>query len=172
MPRHTRLHMLSKTKIDTLPPGRHHDGGGLYLHIRGGARVWEFRYQRPEGARTWAGFGPYSRHHITEARAKAADWRALVKLGRDPALSSAPRPGDQTKTITRRGFTFKDMFRDFVAANRHQWRNAKNAAQWLSTMTEFVLPSIGDKDVADVTTSDIKAIMLQPIHREGGKGRG
>jgi hypothetical protein len=37
--------MLTVKEIDALPPGRHHDGGGLYLEVSPtGSKSWAHRY--------------------------------------------------------------------------------------------------------------------------------
>jgi integrase len=42
------------------------------------------------------------------------------------------------------------------------WRNAKHRAQWLSTLTQYAYPVIGNKAPADVTLEDVLSV-LRPI---------
>ena len=69
-------------------PGRHADGGNLYLTIsktsRGGlSKRWTFMYVI-SGKQREAGFGSATEVTIEEAREKAANFRALLNRGRDP----------------------------------------------------------------------------------------
>src|SRR5437870_3550238 len=42
---------LNSNQVKSLQAGVHADGGGLYLVVRGGDRVWAFRFTDPEGKR-------------------------------------------------------------------------------------------------------------------------
>lgn len=56
------LHKLSDTRIrGDLKPGRHSDGGGLYLNVRpAGSKSWIFMYVK-DGRRKALGLGPFLR---------------------------------------------------------------------------------------------------------------
>ena len=89
-----QLHKLSARKAETtMEPGRHSDGGGLYLAIETGdhaRRAWVFMYrERGSGRRRELGLGAAKgpkRPGLTlaEARTKAADARKMLSQGRDP----------------------------------------------------------------------------------------
>jgi hypothetical protein len=52
-----QLHKLSAKEVESAKPGRHSDGGGLYLVVGdGGARSWLFMYKERhrEAARAWS----------------------------------------------------------------------------------------------------------------------
>lgn len=74
-------------------PGRHSDGGGLYLAIETGEnarRAWVFLYrERGTGRRRELGLGAAvgpkrSGVSLGEARTKAADIRKMLTQGKDP----------------------------------------------------------------------------------------
>src|SRR5258708_29800123 len=89
-----QLHKLSARKAETsTEPGRHSDGGGLYLAIETGdhaRRAWVFMYrERGTGRRRELGLGAAkgpkrSGLSLSEARTKAADARKVLSQGRDP----------------------------------------------------------------------------------------
>ena len=89
-----QLHKLSARKAETATePGRHSDGGGLYLTIETGdhaRRAWVFMYrERGTGRRRELGLGAAkgpkrSGLTLAEARTKAADARKILAQGRDP----------------------------------------------------------------------------------------
>jgi Arm DNA-binding domain len=80
-------------------PGRHSDGGNLYLAISAdGRRRWTFLYTW-NGSLREAGLGAASAGGVSleEAREKAAEGRALVRAGIDPIAEwsrMAPRGDD------------------------------------------------------------------------------
>lgn len=70
----------------TLGPGRHADGGGLYLDREGEGRSrWLFMWTRA-GKRREMGLGPAGRDGVSlaEARERAAKARQVVREGGDP----------------------------------------------------------------------------------------
>src|SRR5580698_2128145 len=81
------IHKLTARAAETLAkPGRHSDGGGLYLSISGeGRRRWVFLYTW-RGKQREAGLGAAGKGGVSlkAAREKAAEGRALVKAGVDP----------------------------------------------------------------------------------------
>ena len=58
--------------------------------------------------------------------------------------------------------SFRDAFTMFFAAKRQTLANCKHAQQWQRTMETCVLPTIGDRPVADVTTREVLEV-LTPI---------
>ena len=69
-------------------PGRHADGGNLYLTISktgaGVSRRWTFLYSLA-GKQREAGFGPAATVTLAEAREKAAGYRSMLAKGIGPA---------------------------------------------------------------------------------------
>lgn len=85
------VNKLSARSVATLrKPGRHSDGGGLYLSISpNGARSWVFMW-KTAGRRREMGLGPARDVPLLKAREKAANARQLVLEGRDPWLPAIP----------------------------------------------------------------------------------
>lgn len=147
------LNRLSATQVAKLKvPGRHADGGGLYLFIDdSGRRRWIFMYTRA-GKRTELGLGSARILSLANARSEAAALRALLASGGDP---KAERAKDASVP------TFGESADAYVEAMRPSWRNAKHAAQWTMTLTRYAEP-IRAKPVDEISTQDVLDV-LQPL---------
>ena len=79
------LNKLSAKKAENLrTPGRHSDGGGLFLAIdKWGRRRWVFMYVR-RGRRVELGLGGGRDMPLAAARTEAATLRAALVSGQDP----------------------------------------------------------------------------------------
>ena len=149
------LHKLTAIQAAKLTvPGRHSDGGGLYLSIDdSGRRRWVFIYTR--GARrTELGLGGGRDLSLANARVEAAAFRTMLVDGLDPKVERAK--DDQAQT-------FGACADAYVEAMRPSWRNEKHAAQWKMTLTKYAAP-IRERPVNELTTQDILGV-LQPYGR-------
>ena len=134
-------------------PGKYFDGHGLYMRVeKNGARFWVQRIVI-RGRRREIGMGSPSLVSLAEARAKALDNHKLARSGGDPI--QAKREADAV-------LTFEQAARTVHQIHRPTWRNAKHAAQFISTLETYAFPKIGKARVADVTTADVLAV-LTPI---------
>jgi len=155
-------------KARTAPPGRHGDGGGLYLLVRSPeARFWIFRYVR-DGRMREMGLGPAAGRDavsLAEARGKAADLRKQLRAHVDPlaqrkaeaAAAKATRQGGAAQ-----GMTFRAVADLYLHAHDAGWRNAKHRAQWRNTLSDYAFPHFGDLPAAAVQTAHVMAA-LEPI---------
>lgn len=143
------LNKLSATQVAKLKtPGRHSDGGGLYLFIDPhGRRRWIFMYTRG-GKRTELGLGGGRDMSLANARSEAGKLREMLAAGGDPRVA---------RTKDDRIPTFGECADAYVEAMKPSWRNAKHAAQWTMTLTKYAKPmrgkpvnAIGTQDVLDV----------------------
>ncbi len=170
------MHKLNSVKVrNAVHPGRGSpgpfdigDGGGLYLQVTlSGSKSWLYKYQlkrKPRemglGSADADGNGGLS---LKEAREAAAAARKLRSQGIDPIdARNTARAQKQLATERAEGRTFRTAAERYIDTQRAGWRNAKHAAQWLSTLERYVFPSIGDRDVADIGVEDVIAI-LKPI---------
>ena len=147
------LNRLSATQVAKLKaPGRHSDGGGLYLFIDdSGRRRWIFMYTRA-GKRTELGLGSARDLSLANARSEAAAFRAILASGGDPKAERA-----KFESVP----TFGESADTYVEAMRPSWRNEKHAAQWVMTLTRYAEPIRG-KPVDEITTQDVLDV-LQPL---------
>jgi len=145
---------LSARKVETAGPGKHGDGGGLWLVVRkNGSRAWVFRYRR-NGRERAMGLGPIDRISLVDARSLARDARRLLSKGKDPINERRAKKG--------RAPTFHEAAAAFIAAHEAAWRNPKHRQQWRNTLNTYAAPVIGDLPVDEVQTTDVLRV-LQPI---------
>jgi integrase len=142
--------------------GRFGDGDGLYLRVLDPMKrvYWTYRY-RLNGVDRERSIGAYPEMSLAEARAKHAEWRALVLKGIDPvgdkraAESTAMLGGRMSKP------TFGIIAIDHVETHESAWRSRKHGRQWRQTLSQYC-QSIWSKPVDEIATQDVLAC-LKPI---------
>jgi integrase len=153
-----QINRLSARHVQTLTkPGRHGDGGGLYLVVtKAGGRKWVFLYRRrQDGKLCEMGLGSLGSVPLARAREKAAEARALLADGKDPlATREASKSEDKVPT-------FGDLADQVIASHETGWRNDKHRAQWRMTLQTYAGP-LRPQRVDQITTEDVLAV-LQPI---------
>ena len=148
----TKLNRLSARTVATISkPGRHADGGNLYLDVSpSGAKSWAFMWSRG-GRQREMGLGALNSVPQARARELAAAARAAIAEGRDPL----------TERNREKAKTFGECADAYIAAMGSAWRNEKHRAQWKMTLTEYAGP-IRKKPVAEVGFEDVLRV-LKPI---------
>lgn len=151
------IHQLTAREVSTLKnPGRHSDGGGLYLRITPkGARSWIFM-TTVAGARSEIGLGAASAVSLASARRLAAEMREAVALGRDPRSALLPQASDLSTVPT-----FGDFSETYIASVEQGWRNSVHRQQWRNSLRDHAA-QLHDKLVDKITTDDVVST-LQPI---------
>jgi integrase len=158
-----QLHKLSARKaLTTTKPGRHSDGGGLYLTIAAGQhsrRAWVFIYrERGSSRRRELGLGPakgLERAGLTlaEARTKAADARKLIAHGKDPKKQRDVERGSSE--------TFGQFADSYLKTILTGLKGRKAEADWKRDLEVRCKP-IREKRLGDITANDVLAL-LSPI---------
>lgn len=149
------LNKLSARGVASIvKPGRHGDGGGLYLVVdKSGAKRWVFLYRRDDKLREM-GLGGIKSVTLARARELASEARTNLQAGIDPIAaknSSAPVAVP----------TFGDEADAFIAAMAPQFRNAKHLDQWKMTLKKYAAP-LRPKRVDEISTIDVLEV-LKPI---------
>lgn len=146
------LGKLSARKVETLrKPGRHSDGGNLYLNVKGsGAKSWLFIY-RIGGKQREMGLGSLERVPLAKARTLAREAREALGSGRDP-IHEKKRP----KTAT-----FGQRADAYVKAHKAAWTNLKHVAQW-ETSLGLHAASLREKPIDQITPADVVGV-LEPL---------
>lgn len=133
--------------------GKYYDQHGLILRVRqSGAKTWLQRYTF-NGQRREVGLGSAKIVSVATARKTAHQNLVLVSEGVDPIEDKK-----QDSLIP----TFEVAAREVYEANRPTWRNAKHAAQFITTLETYAFPIIGGMKVNDINSSHILSI-LSPI---------
>lgn len=154
---------LTAQKIKSLrEPGKYFDGHGLYLLIdKNGAKRWVQRIQYPcprtgKSRRRELGLGSVALVSLAEAREQALANRKLATQGGDPLEERKKDKGIPT---------FEVAARIVFELHRPTWRNAKHAAQFITTLETYTFPTMGHLPVDQVTSSDVLAALV-PIWNE------
>ena len=144
---------LTALQVKTLKtPGRHGDGGGLYLIVRpSGAKSWLQRIA-VNGRRRDLGLGRYPVVSLAKAREHAAENLAVVADGRDPQLE---RPRAALPT-------FRNVAGQYLDTNAPRWRSPRASSIFVNRLERYVYPVIGDVLIDRISRSDVLSV-LTPI---------
>lgn len=160
---------LNALQVKRLPPGTHFVGGVGGLTLQVGDRSagthqppasWILRVY-VAGVRRNVGLGSYPEISLANAKERARAIKEQAKSGVDPIRQKA-----QQKAVVRqelaRAKTFKDCAEAYMTTHAGDYRNAKHAKQWASTIRNDAYPIIGNIVVQDLSLDDILAV-LKPI---------
>lgn len=150
---------LTKRQVESLGPGRHGDGNGLYLVVDpSGARRWIVRLtvkgqknRQGKPLRTDLGLGGADLVGLQDARAKALDFRRMARQGLNPRYNA-----------TTEVPTFEEMARQVHIDRMPTWKNAKHGQQWINTLRDYAFPQIGRLPVSDIGQPEVLSC-LSPI---------
>lgn len=160
-----KIERLSAIEVAKLKqPGYHADGAGLYLQVSpAGTKSWLLRFTLRGKAREM-GLGPLHTVSLAEARQKARAARQQLLEGVDPL--AAREAARQAEALEQgRSMSFDACAAAYVRAHRDDWRSAKHAAQWASSLTTYASPVLGALSVAAIDTPHIVRA-LEPIWTE------
>lgn len=148
-----RVNRLSDRRVQTIKtPGRHADGGGLYLVVdKTLAKRWAFMSWRG-GKQIEIGLGGLKSVSLSAARKRASRCREAISEGRDP------REVVRDKAAVPSFGEFADQL---IVSLESGWRNEKHRQQWRNTLSTYAAP-IWSKSIDAVSTEDVLQI-LQPI---------
>lgn len=144
------INKLSALAVKSMTkPGRHSDGGGLFLIVDvSGAKRWAFLFKR-SGKRVEMGLGGLSTVSLATARQKAADARDALGKGIDP------REARKAGAVPSFG-TAADAY---IAAHAPGFKNAKHLWQWRQTLGDAYCRSLRPRKVDQITTADVLAVL-------------
>jgi integrase len=136
-----------------------HDGDGLYLRVRkDGSKSWAFRYMLASKPH-WLSLGPLRDVTLAEAREKARLLRNRIRDGHDPLADRRTRKAEIVNQIGR---TFDAVADQYISTHAGEWKNAKHAAQWTSTIRAHASPVIGKMPVDAIGLDEVLRV-LRPI---------
>lgn len=151
---------LSARRVGTLSkPGRHGDGGGLYLAISESRdivrRRWVYLFTLAGKLREM-GLGGFPEVPLAEARIERDKWAAVLRSGGDPI-----RQRKAEKAASGGIPSFGQLADEVIEAKKAEWRSAKHRAQWEMTLNKYAGP-LRARPVNQIETADVLAV-LRPL---------
>ena len=145
---------LSDVKLRNLAtPGKHFDGGGLYLEVTpAGGRYWRLKY-RFGGKEKRLAFGVYPEVSLKAARERRADARATLDRGEDPAVVRRQARA-QAEHDTRN--TFRAVAAAWIEHQSGKWEPDTREAIRVSLETQ-AMPQLGALPLVKVRPRDVAA---------------
>ena len=130
-------------------PGRHGDGGTLFLNVApGGSKSWTQRLTI-DGKRRDIGLGGFPLVSLAEARDKAFENRKLARAGGDPLAAKR-----RVKLPT-----FQEAAKRTFEANRPRWRSERVARKWWQTLEKHAFPILGDMRLDRIGREDVLRVL-------------
>lgn len=152
------LNRLTALQVSSLKePGRHPDGGGLYLRITpNGSRSWVFMSARA-GKRIEIGLGPAATVTLKVARELAGRMRDAVALGSDPRAVLEPKQDETALAVP----TFGAFAETYIASIEEGWKNDIHRQQWRNSLRDHAKLLI-PLPIDQIDTDNVLAV-LNPI---------
>jgi integrase len=137
---------------------RHADGGGLYAKVRpDGSKSWVFLFELDHKTYEMGG-GPVSDVSLKEARAWAAENRAMLRET-PPRNPLTVRREQQRISKTP---TFREMVEVYLTSKSGQWRNALHTREVANSLRNCAL---GSMPVDQIRTSDVLNVLRPTLER-------
>lgn len=144
---------LQAGALKGLPPGKHGDGGGLYLLVRPAGRYWRLKYRIARREKVLA-LGVYPEVSLSEARARRDDAKAALRNGMDP---SAVRRSNKAAAVASAGTSFGAVADEWLGMQKRMAPATRTKAVW--TFKTLVGPWIGHIPVDQVTPAELLKVL-------------
>ncbi|RWK65091.1 site-specific integrase [Mesorhizobium sp.] len=161
------LNRLSAIAVKKLAPGKHADGGGLWLLRRDdGGGQWFLRYTI-HGRRREMGLGSITEVSLKEARDGADKWRAVSRAGKDPI-----KVRDREKREAARNLhVLADIAKDAFESRKAELKGDGKAGRWYTPLKLHVLPKLGKVPVGEINQRDIRDTLAPIWHAKADTAR-
>ena len=152
------LNRMSAAQVKNAEPGKHSDGGGLWLvkHATGSAQ-WVLRVT-VHGRRREMGLGSYPDLPLKDARDSAAKWRTLVAQEVDPIKQRQKERREAVRNL----HVLNEIAADAFESRKAELKGDGEAGRWWTPLKLHVLPKLGKVPVAEIDQTDIRDA-LAPI---------
>lgn len=163
-----KVEELSAAEVRRLTaPGLHAVGGvaGLLLQVgkTAGARSWILR-TKVGSKRRDIGLGGFPDVSLAQAREKARIVKDQILKGLDP-VAERKAAKHALKAAQAMIISFADAATQCHAARVQEFRNAKHARDWISSLERYAFPTLGDMAVDTVDVPHVLEV-LKPIWAE------
>lgn len=158
-----------KSDLRNVSEGVHFVGGvgGLTLHVKAPSRPdsrppasWILRVNIGTQRRN-LGLGPYPEVGLNEARLKALEVKNLCQRGIDP-VEQKKRQRWQSEIKKVELTTFKQVADRYLSAHQVNYRNAKHASHWRSSLETYAYPSLATLPIKVITVDHVLGV-LEPL---------
>ena len=143
--------------------GFHAVGGVAGLHLRvtdSGAKHWILRAKSGARRRDF-GLGPYPEVLLAQARDNAREIKQAIRDGRDP-IAERKAAVAAVRAEQARELSFAEAARRCHKARSAEFRSAKHAKLWLSSLERHAIPVIGNLPVSEIDLPQVLKV-LEPI---------
>ena len=160
---------LTDAKLRTLTePGKHFDGGGLYLDLtKAGGRYWRMKY-RHGGKEKLLALGVYPAVSLKDARALAAVAREALQAGDDPGQL---RKADKARAAHESANTLQAVATDWMKHQASRWE-PETADRIRASLDADVFPTLGARPMAGIKPGEIMAAVKKIEARGAGDQAG
>jgi len=160
---------LNDAKLRNLTePGKHFDGGGLYLELtKAGGRYWRMKY-RHGGKEKRLAFGVYPAVSLKAARDQATEARKVLQAGDDPG---ALRKAGKAKAAHEAVNTLEAVARDWLKHQAARWEPATLERIRASLEADIFKP-LGARPIASIKPGEVMAAVKQVEARGAGDQAG
>lgn len=147
---------LSDVKLRNLAePGKHFDGGGLYLEVTpAGGRYWRLKY-RFAGKEKRLAFGVYPEVSLKVARERRADARAILERGDDPAAAKRDAKAQAEREAVN---TFRSVAAAWLDHQSGKWATDTREAIRTSLETH-AFPKLADLPLVSIRPRDVAGVV-------------
>lgn len=157
-------HRLTVVGIKNAADGKLYDGAGLILIKDGSGGKWVYRYSHL-GRRRDMGLGPYPTLSLAQARSIRDEWANVLAQGGDPIDERNRRQEEEVAARSKLDPTFKEAVDLTFEARKDGLRGDGKRGRWMSPLTLYVIPKIGNKKVSAISQEDIRRA-IAPIWRK------
>ncbi len=156
---------LTDAKLRSLSaPGKHFDGGGLYLEItKAGGRYWRLKY-RYGGKEKRLAFGVYPDVGLKDARELATNARKVIQAGDDPGEL---RKADKAKVAYEFANTLQSVAGDWMTHQASRWE-AETAGRIRASLEADIFPTLGARPMASIKPGEIMTAVKKIEARGAG----
>lgn len=134
-------------------PGKHFDGGGLYLELtKAGGRYWRLKY-RHSGKEKRLAFGVYPAVSLKDARDLAANARKALQAGEDPGEL---RRAEKVKATHEAVNTLEAVSRDWMKHQSGRW-GEETAGRICASLEADIFKPLGSRPLAGIKPGEVMA---------------
>jgi integrase len=155
-------------------PGKHFDGGGLYLEVtQGGARYWRMKY-RIGGIEKRLSFGVHPEVALAAARKRRDDARKLIADGIDPSeqrkaeKASRAAKAEADRLVAEGQYApgaFGHVAREWLSQVHEHKVSAGHAERTRIRLDNEVLPWLGATPIGSIEAPDLLTCLRRVIDR-------